>query len=84
MRSDGEPVPRPRTLEQIRQAREEWIDWDGAVAAYVPLLPPKTKSERINVTLEEGLIDLIDRAAKNEGLTRSAWIAEAAKIRIGS
>jgi predicted RNase H-like HicB family nuclease len=83
MRAGAESVPKPRTLEQIRDAREDWIEWNGAVAAYVLLLPPKTKTERINFTIEKELADLIDHAAKDEGLTRSAWLAEAARARIG-
>jgi len=84
MRQDGNTVPKPRTLETIRRAKEGWIDWKDAVVAYVPLLPPKGKAERINFTIEEGLLHAIDRAAEDEGLTRSAWIAEAAKLRLGA
>jgi predicted RNase H-like HicB family nuclease len=82
MKQDGARVPPPRDLETIRDA-EDWIDWKDAIVAYVPLLPPKGRVERINFTIEEGLLQAIDRAAKGAGLTRSAWIAEAAKTRLG-
>ena len=36
---------RERWKKSVRPAR--LIEWDGAVAAYVPLLPPETKTERI-------------------------------------
>lgn len=83
MKQDGERIPLPREVEAIRKAREDWIDWNGAVIAFVPLLPPKSAVERVNFTIEEGLLEAIDDAAKDEGLTRSAWIAEAAKTRLG-
>lgn len=37
------------------------------------------KAVRINVTIEEGLLARIDRAAKRKGLTRSALLAEGAR-----
>ncbi|MCC6918279.1 MAG: type II toxin-antitoxin system HicB family antitoxin [Alphaproteobacteria bacterium] len=86
MRAEGAAVPKPRTLSMIRKvaAREDWYDMDEAIAAYVPLLPPKSNVERLNITLEKGLVDAIDAAASKGGQSRSAWIAEAAKTRLGA
>ncbi|WP_207460398.1 type II toxin-antitoxin system HicB family antitoxin [Azospirillum sp. SYSU D00513] len=35
MRRDGEAVPEPRTLEEIRAAGEAWVIWEGAIAVLV-------------------------------------------------
>lgn len=72
---DNEPVPEPRSLEQIKAAGEDWIDWDGAVAALVPLLPPPGRAVRINVTMDERLLAQIDAVTDN----RSAFLADAAR-----
>ena len=84
MKQDGLSIPKPRGIEKIRKAGDDWIEWENAVVAYVPLLPPKGRVERINFTIEQGLLEAIDRAAEDDGLTRSAWIAEAAKTRLGA
>ena len=75
MQQDNEPVPEPRSLEQIKAAGEDWIDWDGAVAALVPLLPPAGRAVRINVTMDERLLAQINAVTGN----RSAFLADAAR-----
>lgn len=84
MRADGAAVPAPRAIGAIRKAaaREEWYDLSEAIVALVPLLPPKAAAERINLTLEKGLVEAIDLAADKRGLSRSAWLAEAARVQL--
>jgi predicted RNase H-like HicB family nuclease len=79
MRRDGEPIPPPRSLEEIRAAAEDWIEWEGAMVAMVPLLPAPGRAVRINVTLDERLVAQIDAVASN----RSAFLAEAARKALG-
>jgi len=79
MRQDGQKVPRPRTLEQIRQAREDWIEWEGAIVATVPLLPPGGRSLRVQITMDERLLSKIDAVTRN----RSAFLSEAARRLLG-
>lgn len=78
MRRDGDPIPAPRTLDEIKAAREDWIEWEGAVVAAVPLIDVKGKSVRVNITLDEGLLKEIDAASDN----RSGFIAQAAMGRL--
>ncbi len=75
MRRDGDPIPAPRGLEEIKVAADDWLDWEGAIVTLVPLLPPPGRSIRINITIEERLLAQIDAATTN----RSGFLAEAAR-----
>jgi predicted RNase H-like HicB family nuclease len=74
LQDDGVSIPPPRTLEAIRAAGEEWIEWEGAVVAVVPLLPPPEVYERVNVTLPKRLLSEIDAVSRN----RSRFLAQVA------
>jgi predicted RNase H-like HicB family nuclease len=75
MREDGQKVPKPRTIEQIRADREDWIEWEDAIVATVPLLPPEGRRLRVQITMDERLLSKIDAVSKN----RSAFVSEAAR-----
>ena len=72
---------RIRTLEELEQDPHYREDVQGALLAVVPVDLPG-KAVRINVSIEERLLDQIDRAASALGQSRSAFLAEAAKQRI--
>jgi predicted RNase H-like HicB family nuclease len=55
----------------------------GAVLFAVPLLADAGRTVRINISLDKALVDLIDAAASARGLTRSAFLAQAAREKIG-
>lgn len=55
---------------------------DGATTILVPLLADPGRTVRVNVTVERGLLEQIDEAAKARGLTRSAFLAGAAREKI--
>jgi predicted RNase H-like HicB family nuclease len=78
MREDGQRIPKPRALEAIRAAHEDWIDWQDAVIATVPLLPAPGKTARVQITMDERLLSRIDAVSSN----RSAFLAEAAMQRL--
>jgi metal-responsive CopG/Arc/MetJ family transcriptional regulator len=48
----------------------------------VPLLTDAGRTVRVNISLDKGLIDQIDTAASARGLTRSAFLAQAAREKI--
>jgi predicted RNase H-like HicB family nuclease len=75
MTEDGEPQPVPASLEAIMADRAN----REAVAILVD--PPKTtpRAVRVNITLPEDVLAIIDRHAKARGLTRASFIAQAAK-----
>jgi predicted RNase H-like HicB family nuclease len=82
LKSEGDPIPEPRTLEQIEQSWNDWEEWvDNYKFLVVPvtLLPITTKAKRINVVLNEGLISRIDMVAKN----RSEFISRAVEAALG-
>ena len=48
----------------------------------VPLVTAKNRSVRVNLSLDTGLVDAIDAAARLRGLSRSGILAEAAQNEI--
>lgn len=80
MRRDGDDIPRPRALDQIKAAGEDWIEWEGAIAVGIPLLPAAGRAVRINVTMDERLLAQIDAISSN----RSAFLADAARRILGN
>ncbi len=77
MRRDGEKIPVPRSLDAIKKARENWVDFDDAVVAMIPLLPPKGDPVRVNINIDVNLLAAADAAAAHAGQSRSAFIARA-------
>ena len=74
MRSGGEPIPEPSTVDAVKADPEN----EGALLFLVDVPDPPGRSQRINVTLPEDLIQAIDRTTKN----RSRFLAEAARERL--
>lgn len=72
---DGEQVPLPRPIGQILESGEA----QGAAIYLVPLLPSKGRAVRVNITLDEHLLEEIDVAAARTGDTRSGFLASAAR-----
>lgn len=84
MRQDREKVPAPRSLEAIRAAKEDWVDWEGAIVAYVSLLPAKAQLERVNVMIDRQLLRAADKRAKGAHQSRSALINDALETYLGA
>ncbi len=78
---DGESVPRQRPLEE-HQANEDFADGVWAlVEADISKL--SGKSVRVNITLPERVLAIVDEAAKREGETRSEYLVRAALGYVG-
>ena len=77
---DG-PLPEPRTLSDLRLDPEFRKAARNAMIALVPYAPP-ARVQRINITMDEGLLERVDRAAELSGETRSGFLAEGAKLRL--
>ena len=80
MIEDG-PLPPVRTLAQLRKDPVFREDCAGAMIALVPYAPP-ARAARINITLDESLLERVDRAAEAAGETRSGYLAAAARQRL--
>jgi predicted RNase H-like HicB family nuclease len=70
----GQPLPAPTPIERIRAEPEN----RDAIPFLVSIQLP-SKAVRVNVTLDEGLLKTVDRAAARLGYTRSGFLAEAAR-----
>ena len=83
MLADGLAIRAPRELEEIA-ADSEWaedIRW-AAVTCLIPLLPPSEAPQRVNISMDGGLLREIDSAAEALGSTRSGFLADAARDRL--
>ena len=84
MRSDGDAIPEPRDLETVLEDDELAENREGATIAFVPLVVDRGSSVRVNVSMDAGLLEAIDAAARERGMTRSAFIASAARNEISA
>lgn len=71
---EGEIVPEPSSLETIMADPEN----RAAVVMVVTVPPIKGKTVRVNVTIDEATMNVIDRYVTNHGTNRSAFLADAA------
>ena len=78
-RSGGFGLNRHRTLAQILASGEVG---QGETTVLIPLLLDAGRIVRANLTFDAGLLESIDEAAKSRGLTRSAFVASAAREKI--
>jgi predicted RNase H-like HicB family nuclease len=80
---DGRPLPKPRSWTVLKKDKEviEALE-EGAVMTLVPLVMTSGKAVRANLSLDEGLLRAIDEAARRNGVTRSAFLATAAREKI--
>jgi predicted RNase H-like HicB family nuclease len=74
MVEDGDAIPEPSTLDDLAEdpARA------GAVAFLVHVEPETQRTVRINITARENQLEEIDKLANQAGLTRSAYMVQAA------
>ena len=75
MVEDGEAIPEPSSLEQVMADPTN----TDAVAVLSPLKSQARKFVRLNITLPEDVLREIDAYAEAHGLTRSGFLAQAAK-----
>ena len=77
----GEAAPKPRTMQQILKTE----DIDAAsneVAVIIPVVLDAGRTVRASLTFDAGLLAAIDAEATRRGLTRSAFLASAARERL--
>jgi predicted RNase H-like HicB family nuclease len=78
MLEDGDPIPEPTSLDEIMA--------DPSNVGTVPFLVtvPDTKTKRVNITLPESDLEVIDAYTRRHKMSRSAFLLEAAKRVMGS
>ena len=79
--ADGERLPEPRDLGKVLADMDAGRE-DRGGTVLVPLLIDKGRPVRANISLDLGLLEQIDAEAKRRGLTRSAFLASAARDKI--
>jgi predicted RNase H-like HicB family nuclease len=72
LREMNEQIPVPSTLEEIMSCLEN----RSAIAFLVEV--PSHHTVRINITLPEDVLSIVDQRARRLNLSRSAFLAEAA------
>jgi predicted RNase H-like HicB family nuclease len=81
--ADGEELPPPRSAGTLRVDPEvAQALADGAALAIVPLVLDAGRPAKANLSLDAGLLAAIDAAAAAHGLTRSTFLASAAREKI--
>lgn len=74
-------LPGPRTVAELLQ-QDEIDSAAGESAVMIPVLIDSGRPVRANLSLDAGLLAAIDEEASRRGLTRSAFIASAAREKI--
>jgi predicted RNase H-like HicB family nuclease len=83
MQTEGTPLPAARTVAEIVADPESRPNLEAHESAVlIPLLLDAGRTVRANVTFDAGLLDAIDAEAERRGLTRSAFLASAARDKI--
>jgi len=80
---DGETIPIPRTIDALFGDADvqDAISTEGAVIVSISIDLPG-KPVRVNISIDDGLLAAIDRAARQTGKTRSGFISEATQARL--
>ncbi len=83
-REDGETIPQPRDMAALKADRHvtEALR-DGAAFVMIPVLIDSGRPAKANLSLDSGLLEAIDDAARESGLTRSSFIATVVREKIG-
>lgn len=70
----------PGSIEDVRSRPDVAAALaDGATLMSVPYIPADTALERVNISMERGLLRAIDETAKARGMTRSSFLASSAR-----
>jgi predicted RNase H-like HicB family nuclease len=79
----GEDLPAPKSLDALNALQDVRESLSrGATFLCIPLLVETGRPAKANISLDAGLLQSIDEAAKARGLTRSAFLASAAREKI--
>ena len=74
---DGQAIPPPTRIEELRAAHPEFEGWTWALVKVDPAMLDDTL-ERVNISLPRRVLRRLDARAKSTGETRSGFIARMA------
>lgn len=78
----GKNMPEPSSFQTLIANKDIRREAKNAPLVGVPLLLDAGRTVRVNITLDAGLLEAVDQAAEKSDLTRSAFLAEAARAKI--
>ena len=78
-KSGGHPVPAASSVATVLASAEVA---PGESVVLIPLVLDAGRSVRANLTMDAGLLDAIDQAAQRSGVTRSSYVASAAREKL--
>lgn len=78
---DQDDLIAPSPVEKIREQAAADLA-EGAFLVMVPWIGRNSKPARVNISIDRAMLDAIDTAAAMRRLTRSAFLAEAARNEI--
>ncbi|MBV9217907.1 MAG: type II toxin-antitoxin system HicB family antitoxin [Methylobacteriaceae bacterium] len=84
MLEDGEALPAIRDLDAVKADAEFAADFADAVAVAAIEVDLPAQPVRVNISIDEHLLERIDRAAASAGETRSGFLASAAREKIAA
>lgn len=80
---EDQPDVEATPLDDIRQRADvASAITAGAALLVIPYIPADTAIQRVNVTMERGLLRAIDEVARARGMNRSSFLASAARREI--
>jgi predicted RNase H-like HicB family nuclease len=82
MVEDGDALPRLRSARELQDDLRYDLSVETPALATLIAFDVPGRAVRVNVSIEEALLQAIDRAAEAAGQSRSAFLAEAARLRI--
>ena len=82
--AEDEVLPVPRSIDELKANKSITKALaHGAFLISVPVIENDARVVRANITMEAGLLNAIDETAKARKLTRSAFLAQAARREMG-
>jgi predicted RNase H-like HicB family nuclease len=82
---DLSPAARPAPRGVVELRRDADVNEDireGAIFIVVPFISEPARPTRANISIDTGLLETIDETARMLGLTRSSFLAQAAREKI--
>ncbi|VDC31542.1 type II toxin-antitoxin system HicB family antitoxin [Pseudogemmobacter humi] len=77
---EDQPDAEPASLDGLRRRKDVAEAMaGGAVLLPIPYIPADTAVDRVNITMERSLLRAIDETARARGMTRSSFLASAAR-----
>jgi predicted RNase H-like HicB family nuclease len=81
--ADGDPLPKARTLSQLQADPAAAAEATGAITQLVAPAEPMSERVRVDLSLDRGLLQRADEAARARGLSRTAFIEVALSAEAG-